>query len=844
MSNIKTTLDVVLTTREQVAPIEDVSVPDTGLLNSTSAPIVFGVLAILIILTVGIAMLIKRRVLRPRFHIAKKKSLVFLLLAVFVVSGATSALIQLNIANDSDASAVAAGTITDDLLEVTGTSTGTLTLNAGILGTEELAYIKDTITVSEEVSGPYTIYLTAGDDKLVNTENSELSIPSITAAGTLTDKTFGYTIGNPEGQTDTTWNPVSTTKTVIIKSNATVANKTFDVYYAVRAKDIEAGTYRIEVNYEISIDFDGTLQKMSSAICERMDERKIYTFVDTRDSKTYSVGKMDDMCAMKEPLALELSTRMVLTNEDTDLNTVASYAPTENTSNSVPSSDYLTPSSSYKVREGSNTFVVYGPYAAFPSPTADVMKDYSMSDSLCPKGWHTYDMYVKSSAAAERDLFEGLEFISLQKGQFVDEVDSDLVHVAIFGNFNAISCVANSTALAKVEFEGATDVEPIAVVTTRGETEFVLPESTEEREGYEFLGWSVTDDGTVDYLPNVTYGLGSIANKLYAVWGKKITGVTYMQDFTDSACLTLTVGKQYVLRDKRDEKLYSITKMKDGGCWMTRDLDFDVVAGEILTSDTTALANVSSWTFTKADERKTLKDDNGAHYYHPDVAMFGGEIKSSIIPHIGPESIDGDKIKEEKKPKRIDEDWLSYFSGASVDSICPAGWHLPGEGVVYTLQSEYTGSARNYVTAYNRLYGSSDNPASNYYDSYYDEYSDITHLEDYFQTSDAGLLYDMERHYGGHLSEYETAAVYLYTNGGMRVSRVKEDTTISPMIKFMYDPEYVNEWMEINEGAIDIEKEYGPNMDINSLKSFAKGKTPWAPVRCMYTPRSYEMALN
>ena len=830
MSNIKTTLDVVLSAQEQAAPIEDVSVPDTGLLNSTSAPIVFGVFAILIILTVGIATLIKRKALRPRFRIAKKKSLVFLLLAVFVVSGVASALIQLNIANNSDASAIATGTITDDLLEVTGTSTGTLTLNAGILGTEELAYIKDTITVSEEVSGPYTIYLTASNDKLVNTENSELSIPSITAAGVLADKTFGYTIGNPEGQTDATWNPVSTTKTAIIKSNATVTDKTFDVYYAVRAKDIEAGTYRIEVNYEISVDFDGTLQSMSSAICDRMNERTVYTFIDTRDNKSYRVGKTDGACAMLDPLALELSTRMVLTNEDTDLNTVASYAPVENTSNSEPSSDYATPNSSYKVREGSTTFVVYGPYAAFPSPNVDMMKDSSMSDSLCPKGWHTYNIrtqvdagelsLIGSVVSHEAPVEQGKELKSLR-------------------NFNTIDCVANSTALIKVEFEGTTGAEPIAVVTTRGETEFVFPESTEEREGYEFIGWSVADDGTVDYLPNVTYGLGSVANKLYAVWGKKITGVTYMQDFADSTCLTLTVGKQYVLRDKRDEKLYSITKLKDGGCWMTRDLDFDVVAGEILTSDTTALRNISSWTFTKADERKTLKDDNGAHYYHPDVAMISAELESIIIPNSKPESTDGATIKEmSNAEKSLFSEW-DYATGTLYDSICPAGWHLPGPAVVYNLQEEYTGSARDYVTAYNQLYDSPKNPASNYYDDYYDEYSDITHIEDSFQTSDAGLLYDMERHYGARLAEYETAAVYLYTEGGVRISRVKEDAILPQAIKTMVSPEYIHDMTQRIEGSIEIEKEYGPNMTIDSLKSFAKGKTPWVPVRCMYTPTSY-----
>jgi uncharacterized protein (TIGR02145 family) len=52
-----------------------------------------------------------------------------------------------------------------------------------------------------------------------------------------------------------------------------------------------------------------------------------------------------------------------------------------------------------------------------------------------------------------------------------------------------------------------------------------------------------------------------------------------MQDMTSEICNSVTVLEdQYQALDTRDNKLYWIVKLKDGKCWMTQNLDLDIVS--------------------------------------------------------------------------------------------------------------------------------------------------------------------------------------------------------------------------------------------------------------------------
>ena len=86
------------------------------------------------------------------------------------------------------------------------------------------------------------------------------------------------------------------------------------------------------------------------------------------------------------------------------------------------------------------------------------------------------------------------------------------------------------------------------------------------------------------------------------------TDIVCMQDFaslSSSAKSTIisnmVEGTQYTLTDKRDEKTYTISKLKDGKVWMTQNLDLDLDEGTTYTNEDTDLGwNTSTNTYNTA----------------------------------------------------------------------------------------------------------------------------------------------------------------------------------------------------------------------------------------------------
>ena len=78
--------------------------------------------------------------------------------------------------------------------------------------------------------------------------------------------------------------------------------------------------------------------------------------------------------------------------------------------------------------------------------------------------------------------------------------------------------------------------------------------------------------------------------------GELIGSFYKMQDMETSICESTTlVDEQNTLQlvDIRDNKLYWVTKLQDGHCWMTQNLDLDLSSSVALTSETTDLNNGS-----------------------------------------------------------------------------------------------------------------------------------------------------------------------------------------------------------------------------------------------------------
>lgn len=113
------------------------------------------------------------------------------------------------------------------------------------------------------------------------------------------------------------------------------------------------------------------------------------------------------------------------------------------------------------------------------------------------------------------------------------------------------------------------------------------------RDKYVFLGWcsQQTKDETCAgevYQPNGTYKLINDKNELnlHAMWAR------IMQNWDGCSALaeaTTSGDNQISLIDTRDNKLYYVAKLADRNCWMTENLDLDIIAGHEYTSTDTDL---------------------------------------------------------------------------------------------------------------------------------------------------------------------------------------------------------------------------------------------------------------
>ena len=181
-----------------------------------------------------------------------------------------------------------------------------------------------------------------------------------------------------------------------------------------------------------------------------------------------------------------------------------------------------------------------------------------------------------------------------------------------------------------------------------------------------------------------------------------------MQDITPEICAKSAENETARLMDTRDNKLYWVTKLKDGNCWMTQNLDYDIPAGGI-TGDQAAKTNLSdgrTWATgdpsssnpypAQATTTEIYDNDSstGTYSYDPGLVVVSG---TEFVPY-------------ESRPEGTDEHQLvgNYYqwnaatagTGALVsqkgedatDSICPKGWQLPtltGDTSAYNLMTQY-----------------------------------------------------------------------------------------------------------------------------------------------------------
>ncbi len=135
---------------------------------------------------------------------------------------------------------------------------------------------------------------------------------------------------------------------------------------------------------------------------------------------------------------------------------------------------------------------------------------------------------------------------------------------------------------------------------------------------------------------------------------KAIVVYEAMQAMTEERCRALELNKEYKLVDLRDNKTYLVSRLEDGNCWMTQNLDLDLSADVELDSVLTDLNYSPEYTQRVYVSADTAADRYAEHnaaiysYIHSDNVKYWtpsvSTIKTKTIP-----SLDG-KIPQNWDP--------------------------------------------------------------------------------------------------------------------------------------------------------------------------------------------------
>ena len=216
------------------------------------------------------------------------------------------------------------------------------------------------------------------------------------------------------------------------------------------------------------------------------------------------------------------------------------------------------------------------------------------------------------------------------------------------------------------------------------------------RIGYKMIGFADSPDATEpQYHAYDVIDLTGGDRTLYLVWeyepiyqayhdaGKQQTAEGYfkMQDMTEEICAAVpnptSIYEEITSRlvDERDGKLYYVSKLLDGNCWMTQNLDFELsTTGTTLYPETSAVvaektlyATIENpgandigyvdggdrnpvYNVSNFNEENYIKADSGYHYHIGSYYNYAAATAGSGI---------------------------DLISQNAVESVCPKGWRLP-----------------------------------------------------------------------------------------------------------------------------------------------------------------------
>ena len=209
-----------------------------------------------------------------------------------------------------------------------------------------------------------------------------------------------------------------------------------------------------------------------------------------------------------------------------------------------------------------------------------------------------------------------------------------------------------------------------------------------------------------------------------------MTSLSTMQEMTPDVCKKTEVGTVARLTDARDQKQYWVTKLADGNCWMTQNLDLDLTKGKALTPDdsdvsydwnpprtteqpgTITSANTQTETYSWDLGMYVKSDPDGYSDYcdgvkglsDADCTSAGWANVSTMTPMEDGNAADvisGSTYNAHYLVGNLYQ-WNAATAGTggtissqdATDSICPKGWQLP------TSNNSNSGSFQALMNAY------------------------------------------------------------------------------------------------------------------------------------------------
>ena len=280
-----------------------------------------------------------------------------------------------------------------------------------------------------------------------------------------------------------------------------------------------------------------------------------------------------------------------------------------------------------------------------------------------------------------------------------------------------VTTAGTSTIYETYETQYSLDQSGTQVMTTS-----TNPITIPTKENYEFLGYYTEGEGQGTQYINKNGYITNDADaayfttdgNLYAAWKEKGGGgdffsITTMQEMTSEICeaettpyssaIELTyshtddkhVVPTNILTDTRDNKTYRVSKLADGKCWMTQNLDLQLDKTKELNNTDTDLNTVETWTpLTSTGEWPKNSFDNTPRSLHPSDTEGYGTFYNWAATVASNENVSG-KTAGTKMP----------------NSICPKGWRLPT--VITSGDGHATGSDYGTLTT---TYGVTTSPTT------------------------------------------------------------------------------------------------------------------------------------